>query len=58
MSLRANDINEDDYDVSAKLEFAENDQISKYLERMRENRGKDAMEIVEAIEKREMTRRG
>ena len=47
----------DDEDIDTKLEFEANDQISKYLERMRENRGKDAMEIVEAIEKREVTRR-
>ena len=45
----------DEEDV--RLEFSANDQISKYLERMRENRGKDAMEIVEAIEKREQGRR-
>ena len=54
MSLR---VSTDEEVVDTKLEFEANDQISKYLERMRENRGKDASEIVEAIEKREGTRR-
>ena len=34
-----------------------NDQISKYLEMMRENRDKDHMEIVDGIEQREKRRR-
>ena len=39
-----------------ELTFDPNDQISKYLEQMRHNRDKDAMEIIAGIEKRELSR--
>lgn len=42
---------------AVKLEFTQHDQISQYLERLKQNKNKDAMEIVEGIEERELTRR-
>ena len=57
MSKKASGETSMDANGSLKLDFQEEDQISKYLERMKENRGKDAMEIVDNIEQREAKRR-
>ncbi len=43
-------------DGEIRLNFNAKDQISKYLEKLRENEGKDHMEIASEIEQREKNR--
>ena len=43
-------------DGAVRLQFSANDSISKYLEQMKENKDKDAMDIMAGIDHRERDR--